>query len=151
MEKYVFPYGFSLSFGDGRVKTFPAIHLSLRKENSEDEFSFLVLVDSGATISVFTKSDAELLGLVLENGERCLMEGVSGERFLAFLHSVVVKIAGQQIQVRIAFSERNDTPRVLGRESIFSHFFIIFDEKGGSTIFIKREKGAFEKVLYGTN
>lgn len=52
MKKYVFPYGFRLSFTDKKIVSFPAINLSLIKRSSQEEFSFLILVDSGAEITV---------------------------------------------------------------------------------------------------
>ena len=148
MKKYIFPYGFELSLKKGKVITFPAINLNLFKRNSGEEFSFLVLVDSGAEISLFTKSDAELLGLALKAGQGINIGSVSGDKILAFLHSIVIKIGEEEFKVDIAFSERNDTPRVLGSNPIFSHFFVIFDDKNKNTIFIPRKNKSFEKVIY---
>ena len=93
MEKYIFPYGFEL-LENKRVFAFPAVNITLQKENSENknEFSFLILIDSGAEFSLFTKSDAELLGLKLQQGEKINIGGVTGDRFLAFIHPVIIKI-----------------------------------------------------------
>jgi len=149
MKKYIFPYGFEMSLGNGKVVTFPSINLILtKKENSKDEFSFLVLVDSGAEVSLFTKSDAEMLGISLETGKRVSIGSASGNRFLAFLHSVIIKIGEEKFKAEIAFSERDDTPRLLGRRSIFSHFFIVFDDKDKNTVFIPRKQKLFEKIIY---
>ncbi len=148
MKKYVFPYGFRLSLKQGKVVSFPAINVALIKKDSKEEFSFLVLVDSGAEVSLFTKSDAELLGLSLKNGERIEVGSVSGDKFLAFLHPITVKISDEKLKVKIAFSERDNTPRILGRNPIFSYFFIIFDNKNQNTIFIPQEYKIFEKVIY---
>lgn len=148
MKKYIFPYGFKLSFKGGKIATFPAIGLTMMKENSSEEFSFLVLVDSGAEISLFTKGDAELLGLSLETGEKINIGTVSGDRFSAFLHPIIIKIGEEKFRIKVAFSANNDTPRVLGRNPIFSKFFIIFDEERKNTIFISREDKTFKNIIY---
>ncbi len=151
MKKYIFPYGFKLFLEGGKVNTFPAIDISLFKKNSNEEFSFLVLVDSGAEVSLFTKSDAELLGFSLGEGKKIDVGSISGDKFPAFLHPAVIKIGEEKLKVEVAFSEKNDTPRVLGRNPIFSYFFVIFDNKNKNTIFISRKSEDFEKSIYNKN
>jgi len=148
MKKYIFPYGFRLSLKDKRIISFPAVNVSLLKINSEEEFSFLILIDSGAEVSLFTKGDAELLKISLNKGEKIEIGSASGDKFLAFLHPVILKIGNEKFKIKVAFSERNDTPRVLGRNPLFSYFFIIFDNKNQNTIFIPRKDKAFENLIY---
>lgn len=147
MTKYIFPYGFQISF-DGKIISFPAIKITLSKENSDRKFSFLILVDSGAEISLFTKGDAELLGLNIKKGEKIKIGGITGEKISAFLHTVRLKIGNKASKVKVAFSEEDNTPRVLGRNPIFSYFFIIFDNQRQNTIFIPRKFKSFEKNIY---
>ncbi len=147
MEKFIFPYAFEL-LENRRVFAYPAINIGLKKLNSKDEFSFLVLVDSGAEFSLFTKGDAELLGLKLRQGEMIKIGGVTGDRFLAFIHSVTIKIGNEKIKIEAAFSAQDNTPRVLGRNPLFSHFFITFDHKKQNTIFVPRQNKQFEKIIY---
>ncbi|MDD5750810.1 MAG: hypothetical protein PHU56_04205, partial [Candidatus Pacebacteria bacterium] len=119
MEKLIFPYGFEL-LENKRVFAFPAVNISIKKENSKNEFSFLVLVDSGAEFSLFTKGDAELLGINLQRGEKISVGGVAGDKFAAFIHPIVLKIGEKRIKMEAAFSEHFGTPRVLGRNPLFS-------------------------------
>lgn len=148
MKKYIFPYGFKLSLEGGKVSTFPVIDISLVKKNSDEEFSFLVLVDSGAEVSLFSRSDADLLGISFEQGKRIDIGSISGEKFLAFVHPVIIKIGKEELEIDVAFSEKDSVSRVLGRNPIFSYFFVIFDDKNKNTIFIPRENKDFEKFLY---
>lgn len=148
MKKYFFPYGFRLSLKEKKIISFPAITLSLIKRNSKKEFSFLVLIDSGAEVSLFTKSDAQLLKIPLTKGEKIEIGSVSGDKFFAFLHSVILKIGDEKLKIRVAFSERDDVPRILGRNPVFSYFFIIFDNKNQNTIFIPRKDKTFERLIY---
>lgn len=147
MKRYIFPYGFGIK-ENGRVITFPAVKITLIKEKPYQEFSFLILVDSGAEVSLFTRSDAELLGIELEKGKRIEIGTVSGEKFSAFLHPVNLRIGEEVFKIKAAFSERDGIPRVLGRNPIFSYFFIVFDDEDKNTIFIPRKSKNFEKFLY---
>ena len=148
MRKYVFPYGFRLSLKEKKIISFPAVTVSLIKRDSKEEFSFLVLIDSGAEVSLFTKSDSQLLGIPLDKGEKIEIGSVSGDKFSAFLHPVILKIGDERLKIKVAFSEKDNVPRILGRNPAFSYFFIIFDNKNQNTIFIPRKDKAFEKLIY---
>ena len=147
MEKQIFPYGFEL-LESKRIFAFPSVNISIKKENSKNEFSFLVLVDSGAEFSLFTRGDAELLEIDLQKGEKINIGGVTGDRFVAFIHPIVLKIGEKNIKMDAAFSEHFGTPRVLGRSPLFSYFFIVFDHQKQNTIFITRPNKIFEKQIY---
>jgi len=148
MKKYVFPYGFRLSLENRKIIDFPAVKVGLSQRNSKKEFSFLVLVDSGAEVSLFTRGDAQLLGLNLEKGKRIKIGGISGRPLFAFSHQVNLRIGEEIFKTEVAFSEKNDTPRILGRNPIFSFFFIIFDNKKKNTIFIPSQEKRFEEFIY---
>jgi len=148
MRKYVFPYGFRLSLKEKKIISFPAVTVSLIKRDSKEEFSFLVLIDSGAEVSLFTKSDSQLLGIPLDKGEKIEIGSASGDKFSAFLHPVILKIGDERFKIKVAFSEKDNVPRILGRNPAFSYFFIIFDNKNQNTIFIPRKDKAFEKLIY---
>jgi predicted aspartyl protease len=148
MRKYVFPYGFRLSLKERKIISFPAVTVSLIKRDSKEEFSFLVLIDSGAEVSLFTKSDAQLLGIPLDRGEKIEIGSASGDKFSAFLHPVILKIGKEAFKIKVAFSEKDNVPRILGRNPTFSYFFIIFDNKNQNTIFIPRKDKSFAKLVY---
>ena len=148
MKKYVFPYGFRLSLKEKKIVSFPALTVGLTKRNSKGEFSFLVLIDSGAEVPLFTKSDAQLLKIHFDKRERVEVGSVSGDKFPAFLHPVILRIGDERLKIKVAFSERDNTPRILGRNPAFSHFFVIFDNKNQKTIFIPRKEKLFEKFIY---
>ncbi len=147
MEKLIFPYALELREGR-RIFAYPAINIILKKLTSKNEFSFLVLVDSGAEFSLFTKGDAELLGLNLQQGEKVNIGSVTGDKFLAFIHPVIIEIGKERIKIEVAFSSKDGTPRVLGRNPLFFHFFITFDHKKQNTIFASRKNKGFEEFFY---
>lgn len=81
------------------------------------------LVDSGATMSVFDASLAEMLGIHdLEEGEAIGFEGVSGHSIVGYLHEVTLELGGVRLPpIGVAFSR--DFPdravNILGQQGFF--------------------------------
>jgi len=96
---------------------------------------FNVYVDSGADLSLFTRNDAEFLGLSLTQGEYHPIAGVGRVLVPAFVHAVKMKIGDTVLEVKAAFADSDEVPRLLGRADVFSHFKITFAEKNLEIIF----------------
>ena len=79
----------------------PKISISLQSKTS-DWYSFKAYVDSGADMSLFTKTDAELLGLSLYQGEYRPIVGIGKLLIPAYIHDVRLK------------NRRNNTKRESG-------------------------------------
>lgn len=105
----------------------PIIEL-LIKDKSGRWNRFLAYVDSGAALTVLTRDDANRVGLTLEKGERIELHGVSGV-IPAYLHHVKVKVAGRILDMGIAFSISNETPRLIGRQGLFDKFVVCFNDR----------------------
>lgn len=87
------------------------------------------LIDSGATISVFKVEVAEELGIKIEKGKEMYLGGVGG-RIKGYIHTLKVEIAGKKFSCPMVFSrEYLVSFNLLGRESFFPKFRIIFEEK----------------------
>lgn len=87
------------------------------------------LVDSGATISIFGEETANSLDIDIETGKRTILGGVGG-RIVGYIHKIKVRIAGKEFLCPIVFShEYLVSFNLLGRETIFKQFKIIFEEK----------------------
>ncbi|MBI1869520.1 aspartyl protease family protein [Candidatus Gottesmanbacteria bacterium] len=87
------------------------------------------LVDSGATISIFGEETANSLGIDIETGKRIILGGVGG-RIVGYVHAVKVRIAGKEFLCPVVFShEYLVSFNLLGRETVFEQFKIIFEEK----------------------
>ena len=73
-------------------------------------------IDSGAVVSLLSRSCAELLGLRLEDGQKVELSTVGGRATLAYVHQIQT-IFSEAIAypVRYAISEREDVPSLLGR------------------------------------
>jgi len=86
------------------------------------------LVDSGAVISVFQGSIAEYLGIMIEEGEKRIFQGVGG-KIVGYIHKITLQIGKTKFSCRIAFSnELTTSVNILGRIDFFEKFLITFDE-----------------------
>lgn len=119
---------------DGEVVHRPIAHLHVKSKDGE-WYLFYPYVDSGADISLFTRSDCELLGLKLRKGFFRPVLGIGRVEIPAYVHKVFIRIGDEEFDARIAFADSDEVPRVLGRSEIFKRFRIIFDEVNLRTIF----------------
>ncbi len=108
------------------------------KGSNGNWYLFYPYVDSGADISLFTKTDSELLGYSLEDGEEHLVGGISG-LVRIFVHKIPMRIGEDIFEAKVGFADREEVPRLLGRLSIFPRFQICFDEKDYVVHFNKEE------------
>ena len=109
------------------VDSQPIVEVLIRDKNGRWN-RFLAYVDSGAAVTVLTRDDANRVGLILENGKRINLYGVSGV-IPAYLHAVKIKVADRILHIRVAFSTSNETPRLIGRQGLFDKFVVCFNDK----------------------
>jgi len=106
---------------------FPVIDLYIAY--TKDFERTYALIDSGATISIFTQDIAQKLNLPINKGEEIYLGGVGG-RIKGYMHKMKVKLANQNLIIPVVFSyEYFVSFNLLGRESVFKNFKIIFEEK----------------------
>ena len=106
---------------------FPVI--SIFVSNKDRVFQINTLIDSGATVSIFKQDVAEQLGVTIEKGKEIYLGGVGG-RIKGYVHRLEVEIAGKKFLCPIVFSrEYTVSFNLMGRESFFNQFRIIFEEK----------------------
>lgn len=87
------------------------------------------IVDSGASISIFSGSVARQIGINIESGEKRIFQGASA-KMVGYVHKVRMKIAGSEIECKVAFSDELGTSfNLLGREGVFTKFIVTFSEK----------------------
>ena len=100
-------------------------------------YLFYPYVDSGADISLFTRTDCDLLGYDLKTGEERLIGGVMGGLMKVYIHKMAIRIGDAEFDAKISFADREEVPRLLGRMGIFQKFQVCFDEKTLMVHFIK--------------
>lgn len=111
----------------------PVARIFLNAQNGWQPFR--VYIDSGADISLFTRNDAEYLGLQLNQGEYYPIIGVGRLLIPAYLHMIKMKIGESVLDVKAAFADSDEVPRLLGRKNVFSNFKITFCEQDLEIIF----------------
>jgi hypothetical protein len=116
----------------------PIASVSLKSALGE-WIEFYPLVDTGAIVSIFNKTDCDVLGYELECGTRCEIKSASGHPLLCYVHSVNMKIGeGDPINVRIAFSTSDNMGKgYLGRVDVFDNFEVDFRGKTQDTYFAR--------------
>ena len=112
---------------EGEIIYRPAIYVYLRS-TKKNWYLFDAYLDSGADLSLFTRSDCEFLGHNLSKGKKRFIGGISGGLIRVFVHKVPLKIGEIVINAEIAFAEIEEVPRLIGRKTIFPCFRICFDE-----------------------
>lgn len=106
---------------------FPVIEITLFSGKKKTPVK--VLVDSGATISIFSAKVAEVLGIKIQNDKKVYLGGVGG-RILGYVHKLQIELGGKKFICPIVFSEEYKVSfNLLGRQGIFDKFVICFDDK----------------------
>ena len=90
---------------------------------------FRAYVDRGADVSLFTRDDAELLGLKLKEGQYKPIIGIGRTLIPTYMHVVKMRIGDSELDVTVAFADSDEVPRLLGRAGIFTSFKITFSEQ----------------------
>ena len=106
----------------------------LLQSTKNEWYAFRVYIDSGADMSLFTKTDAKLLGLNLYKGEYRPIIGIGKNLIPAYTHKIKMKIEETTLNVHTSFADSDEVPRLLGRTDIFKHFKITFNEQNLETI-----------------
>jgi hypothetical protein len=113
----------------------PVAQVFVKSRKTKEWRAFRVYVDSGADISFFRRNDAEILGLSLIEGEYNPIIGVGRTLIPAYTHTVKMRIGDTELEVKAAFADSDEIPRLLGRTDIFTHFKITFAEQDLEIIF----------------
>lgn len=112
---------------DARGEYFPIVDLLIYHKDRVERTS--ALIDSGATISVFKDEFAQKLRIEIEKGKETYLGGVGG-RIKGYIHKIKIQISGKKFICPVVFShEYLVSLNLLGRDTFFKKFRIIFEEK----------------------
>ncbi len=117
----------------------PVLDVFLRTREGQKTREFFV-VDSGADVSMATRSLCDVLGLRWDAGTEVELRGIVPReecRLMARLHPVEIYVrdADRRFTIPICFADSDDAPLLLGREGFFDAFGIYFDKKNLLTRF----------------
>lgn len=138
MNKLVFPYGIKFQ-EDGKISVFPAVELFVLGRH-KDGIRALFHIDSGATMSILPRGDADILGIDLKNSNEISVRGISGDAMKGYQNVITIHLDQLEIKIPAIFVENDGVPRVLGREGFFNRFGILFDELKRKTRFLDSTK-----------
>lgn len=106
---------------------FPVVDVTLAV--SRHPLTIKVLVDSGASFSVFRAEVLEYLGIPLARGMRMSLEGIGG-RIVGYRHHIPAQVGATRFLLTVVFSQELTVSfNLLGRDNFFHRFRVIFDEQ----------------------
>jgi hypothetical protein len=132
-----FPFDKKLSkkFGEVFEPTIPVTVVGPKRA-----IEVLMLIDSGADISLLPASLAELIGLQLDMKNRREVYGLGEGGVPYVLSPVTLRIRDVEISARVAWALAEDVPLVLGRLDVFRRFAIEFREFENRVVLTERQE-----------
>jgi hypothetical protein len=119
-----------------RSSTFGVILRPVAKVILEEEFDQWLYVDSGADITLIPLSVGDLIGFRrLRQDKLQKIMGVGKSSVPIIVKKAVMRIGSSRFEARVAWSQVEDVPPLLGRTDVFRKFSVTFKEKERVTIF----------------
>lgn len=125
MARVCFPFSRQRSEAFGTVAR-PLARVTLRSGSGE-LFDITALVDSGADVSMFSPSVAQILGIDIRRGRRKTFHGLSGT-IEAYIHRINLRLGGVRLRARVAFPAV-EIPNILGRLDILRKSSLLFRDE----------------------
>jgi hypothetical protein len=83
-------------------------------------------IDSGADVTILSRSFGELLGFKVKSGRPAEFKGFGANKIHAYLHDMEIKIGNNSVKTKVAVCDSDDSVNVLGRYGIFDRYVISF-------------------------
>jgi predicted aspartyl protease len=85
------------------------------------------VLDTGASISILSRTVAKRIGLTIETGEPLDIMAVSGDVTTAFIHNVDINFRGRRLAIRAAVCPDWKTRNFLGMNGFLDQLVVAFD------------------------
>jgi hypothetical protein len=103
--------------------------------NGKTEVPEHLYVDSGADISLITKSVGDILGFAVEKTDKITeIKGIGERRVPIIIKKIRMRIGEKEFDTRVAWALIEEVPLLLGRIDVFNLFDICFN-KNKKTVF----------------
>jgi hypothetical protein len=115
---------------------FGVIFRPVAKVTLEDEFDQWLYVDSGADITLIPLSVGDLIGLRRRKQDKLhRIMGVGESSVPIILKTISMRVGSVSFRARVAWSQVEGVPPLLGRTDVFREFSVTFREKDRVTVF----------------
>lgn len=88
------------------------------------------VLDTGADFTMLPYHMTEVIGIDLSKCPQGRSYGIEGNSVKVYASKIQIRIGHVELKVRCLFSEKENTPYLLGRADVFSTFDITFDNRG---------------------
>ena len=109
--------------------TFKRPYADIEVRYGNESVSYVVLVDSGADINLFSAEVGRELGVDIPSGEALTVRGATGDEQTFFMHPVTIAIESAVIETTAAFADipHLESAGLAGQRGFFNHFHISFE------------------------
>jgi len=115
----------------------PIAEVHIKDKNNEWR-AITMLVDSGADVSIISKSYGELFGHDLTKGRKIRLKGIGADEVVAYVHTMDMLIGKHEQNIEVAIANADLKVNILGRRNLFDLFEIQFRNKKQETWFLKK-------------
>src|SRR3989344_4605297 len=81
-----------------------------------------VLADTGADITLIPKHVGEVLVGDISLGRKAHIKGVTPFEMTVYIHDLKIRIAGKEVETKVAIADSDEAPAVLGRFEALDKF-----------------------------
>jgi hypothetical protein len=115
---------------DGTIKR---PYADIEVSSGSKSASYLVLVDSGADINLFSAEIGDALGLDIPSGKPLSVWGATGDEQTFYVHPITVTLGDISIETSAAFADvpHLESAGLAGQNGFFNYFVIKFDADAG--------------------
>ena len=113
--------------GETTLRPVARIYLSTDKKSW---YRFEPYIDSGADITLLSKSTGDLIGLKLEKEKPFNLGGISDGIPIVY-KKIWMRLGKKEFEVKVAWAQVHGIPPLLGRTTVFENFNITFKQKQG--------------------
>ena len=126
---------FPLPFLSTRFGPTPEPVVDLPLKLTQGYLGVRFFLDTGADVSMLPRDFAEPCGVDLASAPPVRVTGIEGGGIQAWVGEITLQIGGEDVLLPCLFTERDDTPALLGRAGIFALFNVSFDCRNRRIVF----------------
>lgn len=128
-----FPY--SVKQTEDRKKTL-VIYVWLKIKTKKGIYRFQrFLFDTGADYTSLPKFMSQVVGFNLENAKQEIMYTANNEPMTTYKGLIEVFLGDKKLKLPVVFTDKDDTPFLLGRAGIIDKFDILLSKKDQQIVF----------------